>query len=976
MHNVALDNIRTANGDVLTEVPIPGANRRLVDVGARGRADIYTATRNPAVMVPGVQQVALPTLAGLPGEGSAEEGGAEPAATVPPTVAAPPTTAATGTIADLDNFTPTLLDGAMEQGSSAVSHESRRAPKIENGRLTDMASAPQNILIGEMKPAHDLDYRQSGADQIANYVSGITAVADKVNAVATAAGDNSRWHPNAKVIGAGGVTIPPTWDASQPHTDWDIKSMMIRHYTPSRAQVKAGNAKPKAQSAKQGRPKTQPIRGRWMMAADNMTGHQGVFVYFLAPNPTDLKTALKPSSTRKEFRGLVKKVEKIKHDLITSPKATAAGKGKAQPRRLPNSALPLPRASAAPPLVARKGEKEVKDPFKAADWEAERTGAGIAAGAKDDSLLAGYTSAADDDLREEIAGQGAMVEWLETKPATPGTTSDAPTVHQKAADDLSLLKKVDFWTSLKAKPLGILREKFGLFFVKAYEKVVALGKAVRDKFAGFSESKILAGKTGTIVKAAAKVASVVLPRLAKPLLAKMFDTIVNCGIAGFEAKFKELTKDTIIDDLIQTADQLKEKVHEIAADVEAFFKDIIDKTFGPIAADFKDFVESAKLVMDVVSLVKDITQAIRIGSCVAGLAAAPETVGIGAVVGCGAALGDFILSKFGLSPVDHLIGTILSSCDMQNKLGALMAGLSFIKSLPAQAGAAVVREVKSLLANSETLQQLGSFQNKTYAQHASELFCDPDKMSFPELGYENTNCSDTGSYRESKTGNYDIPKHVPLYQPQTPEPASEAPWKDVEIPAGRSGEQAPMPGEKANEPAPADTPPPNPVPPKPDGSKENAGSPPTEGKKEDAAPGATPAAGTGGESAEAADSVKEGHVDGEPMTINLEIRGGFNPDRAYDGSIAYPVKLIGTSSNSIHYGPVPVEIFVFAIIADGAGWKVRYKFRMKKADENIVLTDGETGNRFEIHDSATKVRTSKLRGVASTKAAAPPEPKK
>ena len=708
----------------------------------------------------------------------------------------------------------------MEQGSATLTHEDRRAPKIDDqGRLTDMASAPQNILIGEMKPAHDLDYRESGAQQIANYVAGITAVADKVNALAATTRNNSSWNPNAKVISASGVTIPSGWDASKSHTNWPINSMMIRHYSPARAPVKPGP--PKAQNAKQGRPVSQPIRGRWMMAADNMPGHQGVFVYFLAPNPADLKAALKPSSTRKQFRGLVKKVEKIRKDLIVTPKATAVGTGKPQPRRLAGAA-PLPKASAAPPLVARKDEKEVKDGFKAATWETERTGAGLAAGKKDDSLLADYAAAANDDLREDIARQGAMAEWLETKPPTPGLKYDVPSAQQKqAVEDLSLLKRVDFWTGFKAKPFGILREKFGLFFVKAYEKVVGLGKAVREKFKGFSESNILAGKTGTIVKAAAKAASVVLPRLAKPLLAKIFDTIVNCGIAGFEAKFKELTKDTIIDDIIQTADQIKEKVHEIADDVEAYFKDVIDKTFGPIATEFKDFVETAKLVMDVVSLVKDITAGLRIGSCVAGLASAPATVGVGAVVGCGAALGDFILSKFGLSPVDHLIGTILSSCDMQNKLGKLMAGMSFIKTLPQRAGVAVVKEIKSMLANSETLKGLGSFQAKSYAQHASELFCDPDTQPFPELGYEKTDCSDTGGYRKSKTGEYGIPDSVPLYKKQDPEPASEAPWKDVEIPAGRTGEQAPMEGEKkkGNQAAPADAPPP-PDPTKSGGTKD------------------------------------------------------------------------------------------------------------------------------------------------------------
>ena len=786
MHDRAIEEIGKAHTEILSEVPIPGANRKLVDVGAKGRADIYTATANPDVMVPGINEVvaATPTSSNT---GDTDQGPITPS---PPAGNAPTTVAPSANIASLANFSPTMIE-PMKQGRTKIAHDGRRAPKIDAGKLKDIGFAPTNIRIGEMKPYHDIDYRNSGAKQIANYIAGITSVANTVNSVVKAAGQNQQWKPNAKVID-GTSLIPSGWDARVAHTDWPFPSIKIRHYKPTRTRKKSGKAKLKAKDTRQGRPKSQPIRGRWMMAPDNDPGHEGVFVYFLAPNPTDLATALGPTSTRTEFRRLSAKLEKIKHDLIASPKPVASGV-KVQPRRLPAKS-PLRQASAVP---VRPVRKEVKDNFKASEWEKARTGAGLGKGEKDTSLLGDYTSAADNDLREDIAEKGAMVEWLKTKPATKGTTYTEKIEYDTLFGDLKLLKKVDFWTGIKARPFGILREKFGLFFVKAYQKAVGFAHKIREKFKSFNESKILAGKKGTIVKAAAKVASVVLPRLAKPFLAKMFDTIIQCGITGFEAKFRELIEGTFIEDVIETAEQLKGKVETLATNVEAYFKGLIKKMVDPIAKEFEQFVSEAKLVMDVVSMVKEITKAIRIGSCVAGLASAPETVGIGAVVGCGAALGDYILSKFGLSPVDHLIGTILSSCDMQNKLGKLMAGIEFIKTLPKRAGKAIITEVKTLLKDSDTLKGLGSFKGKDFGQHASELFCNPDSLQFPEMGYEKSDCSNTGSYRKSKTGSYDIPDNIPpLYKEQKPIPSSEKPWKGREIPAGRKGELEPIPDDK------------------------------------------------------------------------------------------------------------------------------------------------------------------------------------
>ena len=938
MHDRALDEIRAIKPNILTEVPIPGANRFMAEVGAQGRADIYTAEGHPDIKVPGIEEIAGATPAAAPTPGGEESQPTPPASAPAPNISA------------LGDFKPTLMT-PMKQGAgkkAKVDHDSRRAPRIDKGQIVDIGSAPTGILIGEMKPHHDLEYRKSGEKQVANYIAGISRVADKVNQVAGAMGANMTWNPNPGTIDTT-TLIPPTWDASKPHTDWDIKNLKIRHYQADRAKAGAGSpkAKPQAQTARQADPKGQPIRGRWMMAPDGQ--HKGVIVYFLAPHPDDFKRALKPRSTSQQFRDLAAKIHKIQMDLITAPKPVV---GAVQPLRRPR---PVATARAVPPLVARK---EVKDNFKAAVWEAERTGAKGGAGT---SLLGDYGAAADNATRDDIAEQGAMAEWLDVKPETSGTKYEKPSDSGEIIQDLSTLKSADFWTSIKARPFGILREKFGLFFVKAYEKVVAAGKKIKDKFKGFSEGKILAGKKGTILKAAAKVASVVLPRLAKPFLAKMFDTIIDCGVRGFEAKFHELIKGSAIEQVIDTAEEIKAKVDNLASDAETFFQNLIDNTVGPIARDFEDFVASTKMVMDVASLVKDITQAIRIGSCVAGLVAAPETVGIGAVVGCGAALGDFILSKFGLSPVDHLIGTILSDCNMQNKLGAAMAGLTFIKTLPQQVGAKAIREVKGLLAGSSTLADLGTFKGKTYAQHASELFCDPASMTFKDMGYEPTDCGDTGDYRRSKTGKYDIPettdggKKLRLYPDRDPDGPPEGPWMDVEIPPGRTGELAPL---QPQQPAAPDAPaaPVSPPPEQPKTPETQAPAPETQAP----APGVQDQAEGRTAPVEAPDSKEEGHIaNANPTKITIQIHGGFNPDTKYDGTQLRGAYLVGTASDGTVYGPLLVDIFVHQLIMEKPFWRIRYKFKLADPTKNLVLIDGKTGNRLELYDSGTKTFTSK-----------------
>jgi hypothetical protein len=139
--------------------------------------------------------------------------------------------------------------------------------------------------------------------------------------------------------------------------------------------------------------------------------------------------------------------------------------------------------------------------------------------------------------------------------------------------------------------------------------------------------------------------------------------------------------------------------------------------------------------------------------------------------------------------------------------------------------------------------------------------------------------------------------------------------------------------------------------------------PPVENKPATPGPGTDPAQG-GGSDTQPADSVAEDRLAGAaPSRATLQIRGqGFNPNHKYDGTIYYPAKLVARDNSGRTYGPVPVEIYVFGVTAAGTGWTIDFTFHLADKTKNVVLTDGETGSRLEIYDSATQRITAPLGG--------------
>lgn len=892
MHDVAQKAVRTVNGDVITEVPIPGANRNFVDTKKCGFADFYTAnavgTGRHNIPVPGVE--ALPVKAPPPPAGSTTQ----------------PTTY------QLNNFSMSSSKASctkvpafnlrMERGSSGYSLRKARAPVLYGSKLVKMDKAPANIKLGELKPAHDPGYRGKGVTQLNNYIKGLNVLIGATNSHLSAAGRTERWNGNPGKMKS--LTIPSGWDARgaiASGSSWPVNDLKVRGTVkvPSVPATGGGKKKSKVRSVTSGSPTS--ISGRWMLSQDSKRGNDGIYVYFLAPKPADINSVLRQHSTDQDFKKLAREVRKIQKPLMRPPTAKKV-------RRLP--------IVEATPAAPHKLQRRAKDTFERSKWEAIRRGHKSHPKKSKNNLFEEFNSLAPDAMREKVTEAGSIAQWVREQPVPTSTLSYDKRLASKtssAAKDFNSLRSVAFWSGLKATPLGIFREKFGGLFVAAIKKFDSFRKKVKARFAKKKGKHYLGGRKGTILKAAAKVAAIVIPKVVAPFMATMFNTIIECGMEGFRAKMKSLLVDTPIDALIDTADQLKGKIDKITSDSKAYFDKLISDSIGKIQRKVNKFVGDVKVLTKIAGGIAEIAKGLRIASCIAGLASAPETVGIGAVIGCGAAVVDWILSQFGLSPLEYIIALTLQSCSSQNLIGRLISKMDFMKSLPKLAGVKIVKLAQAALRNNLKTEIAG----KTLGQHASEMFCDIDKKSFPDTPYKEFKCGSvdggdsdaTGDdYTRGKSKVTDVPDNIKLRK-KGGHGASEKK-------KSTGHEQPQQPG---------------------------GGSDSGSGKKEKP------------------DSISQGKIEnGTPSSITLTISGPFELNKKYSGSTVCTATLSAIDSKNNIYGPLTVKVKpIQTSVIEGTNAIQFYFTPLTEGNKkNLILHDSKTGEKFEIHNSFSQLVTS------------------
>lgn len=746
------------NPGLLTEVPMPGADRDKIEIGERyGYADLYYARlpggkpNSKAAVVPGVQATTGSSVKTLANFTNRDE---------PATVTGP----GNKTIA----VTKGKKVGVVGIGGVS-SFESARAPKIDwaSETLTDTDRMPTAIKLGEVKSAHSISYRRSGIKQLNNYIAGINAAAASANADYP----GTNWRPNPTRMKEGDIKLPKSWDPSHKHTRWPVKDIEIRWSNKVKYDDSTTGRRTFSTGPSKSVPKPDTIAGRWMISKGSRRkdGGTGLFVYYLSPKPSDLKKALKNGNLNQDFERKLAVMHQIPARLRKPPTKASKAAAKASPLRHHRGAAPdrhmLPTcayhpghlAAADRPVVRRKA---MKDDFTANSWEAFRRGKkGMPAESKN-NVLDKLHEVAPKDILDMVNRRAALAEWATANPDNAPIPTDVSSEARdvKPRREFKILQKAAFWTSSTARPFGILRQKFGGMVVKGINKFEEFKAKVQAKMEERKKKALARNKNKrgkVIMKAAKAVMAALIPVLIAPLVRQTFALIMDCVEQGFKAKFASLfPDDSPIETLQEMVNGLQAKVDAMATDIEATIDAAVTQIVGEYEGKVDAIITQSKNVLAVVGLIKDLANGLRIGACLVSLATAPETLGLGAVVGCGFAVADWILSKLGMSPIDYIISLTIQTCNNKNRIGRLMAGFDLVKSLPETLAQISVGKIRGAL---KSYAPKGTMGGKTFGEHAEELMCNPGSIKATAEPFKPIDCSKTGSGSETVP---DIPQSV------------------------------------------------------------------------------------------------------------------------------------------------------------------------------------------------------------------------
>jgi hypothetical protein len=674
---------------------------------------------------------------------------------------------------------------------------------------------------------------------------------------------------------------------------------------------------------------------------------KGAWSYLWAPDDSEaakLYAALGPDP---DYDTLNKNSRCLREALLipaTAPKAGSAAATKLAASPAPGCLKPL-RASQAPQRVRRAPPKKKPakpkpppDPFQAhfENWKAKQTG-----------LTKGFETYGKSQKGGER--RGAMAE-LEARQNIAGTVpGKEAALSKKGAETLKEQGSELFWLETlggrSGALIGQLRKRFGGLF----EKLVNAYATMREKVEAFL-ARLAPKKPGKgIGRAVLTIIAKLLGAVGRWVLPQVYQALQDCLEEGVSKKIDDMFSDGPLAVIREKVDAAIAFANELTEGVLNAIGGVGDKLATTLGTTVDEIKEATDFIEQIIAIGKGVFDAVRLAICAAG---GIESFGLA----CAVTLIDKVLSFFDASPLEALGESLLSTCMGQTLLAEALMAFEAVRKLPSTIAATIVDFIKPIL-----------------PEAARGILCDTAGMKLELPKVRDVTCGSGGS-----------PGATP--GPGADGKYTKGDWSPPSryTPGARekTEDRASTYLEGGGDPGP---PPPKPKPdPKPKGgdAPDKPAAPPSTPAQQPApepqaqdGPGKAPATvapGTGAPATEAADSVGEGHLDGKPMTINIELRGGFDPKKSYDGKTAYTVDLIATDSDNVHYGPVPIEVYVYAIVKADPGWRISFKFKLAKDANNIVLTDGVTGNSFEIHDSATKVRSGKLRGVKSTRHAAPP----
>ena len=884
------DLIGSGNPDLRTEVPIPGGTKKGIGRNKCGFADLYTSDNGN---VPGAEVYYQPI-------GSKTRKFREITSS-----------------GNCSNLQFRII------GPARVTVSSHGYPKVTRPgaapRFTWCSKAPSDIRIGDVKPGHNPGERKDAIKQIDNYIRGLDWTASRINQRHRAADKGNTtdcWTPSPAVMT--NLNIPSKWDPNR-NGGWDVSSIEFRAHNPARTLKPYGSKTTKTGQYR--------IKGRYSAVPDPHPNFKdkGIWVYFLEPDPTDLANAYSTAGPRlgPKLESATSRLEPIM-DCLKSTPATSAKVCKRPAKNRVSFPGPETRAGDRAAATARRlpsvrvqtKKTFAKDRFDLKKWNAQRTGKGDPAFVSK-NLKTAISTNLSQEIQDRIAFQGAVAEGHKEFKKNHGanTSYRLPAGATSTAEggfiaNARLLAKAEFWTGRFAGFFGMLRGKFGFVF----GKIATLFKKIKIKARkAFANVKFKGGSGKPIARAAKRAASKVMAVLGRKVMERVTDAIVACLETGISRKINAMISGTGIEDLQEKANDAKTQFDTLKDDVFDQVETIATKTIKPVEKELKAVGKIAKLVGDIVSVGMNVIKGTRIGLCLSGLGAA----GWGAIVTCLASVGDFILSLFGLSPIEKLAQVMVESCASKKAIASAMTGTRAIANLPTTVAQKIIGTLRGLLPPS-----------------VQDIFCRDSEIAAPPLTSSDFDCSEGGGGGGEDEGG------------GRGEAAAKADRNgDQDKGSRKDGDAQGM----EDEPADADG-----------DDKSSAGGNP---ERSDAGEGEQ-AGGEGEVTLHIPDHASEVSSNSKKYKtkyINLAIHGGFNPNTRYDGTQLSGAYLSGTDSESVHYDMIAVDIWIHSVYKKGGQPRIKFRFKLASADNEIVLHDGDTGKSFRIYDSGTKIFDAPIR---------------
>ncbi|MEM1319221.1 MAG: DUF4157 domain-containing protein [Bacteroidota bacterium] len=516
-------------------------------------------------------------------------------------------------------------------------HSQESAPRSSrNGRVTRVDQAPSDIKVGDLKPSHGTLEAAEGPTQLRNYRDGFGIAQREINDMAT----------------SGSPYIHPSGSA------WNLSTGIIGR---NQITIPAEFAYPAA-SGQSSRRLVIKHNGRRIIPRDRVMGkvfvqadptNSGIWNYTWVPDQRVTLTSLPP-----RIRNLGAEVNRgLIAPIMESPVRRAA---KARPGSPPTAAPPIR------PDRSAKVRRVVRDSFDQArlrQWNQRHS-----------ALTRDYRSVSRTNDFERT--EEAMLAVKAQDAIQANTGINVPQASQVERQNVRTVKKIQFWTGLNARPFGLFRRVFGRTFVKVANAYQRIRQRFRERLRN-RRKRFSSNLTGAAMKAAFTVIKLAGSFVVQQTMARLIESLKT----GVSEKLRELIEPERIEDIQTKLQEIQQMREEMEAQASATAESIMESVLGPYVQHLETLENLQRIVGNIANLINLVRWGARVVACLSPPA-----------VGC--------LWILGQAALEFAAAQVVDTCWFKKKITPLIAGIDFIRGLPAELARIIVGQVRRVLPES------------------------------------------------------------------------------------------------------------------------------------------------------------------------------------------------------------------------------------------------------------------------------------